>query len=195
MPDNRLYSIAAVARQLDVPESTLHYWKNRFRDHLPCLGQGRGRRFRPEALEIFRAIADGLGRGLSVDEVKADLAGRFPVNVSPASAPARTRPAPGAGFAPGAGLEEVAAVFGREMARVLTSFLRDQPVPGAAPLAPADGEGTGMAGEVEALRERNKALEAKLGVLESELMRLRKDGRELEKYLLEKIKAALSAKA
>ena len=191
MPDNRLYSIAAVARQLDVPESTLHYWKNRFRDHLPCLGQGRGRRFRPEALEIFRAIAEGLGRGLSVDEVKADLSGRFPVNVSSGSAPARTRPAPAAGFGPGAGLEEVAAVFGREMARVLTSFLRDQPVPGAAPLP---GEGAGMAGEVEALRERNKALEAKLGVLESELMRLRKDGRELEKYLLEKIKAALSAK-
>jgi len=192
VPDNRLYSIAAVARHLDVPESTLHYWKNRFRDHLPCLGEGRGRRFRPEALEIFRVIAEGLGRGMSVDEVKADLADRFPVNVSAGSSPARTRPAPAAGFAPGPGLEEVAAVFGREMARVLTGFLREQPVPGAALAA---GEGAGMAGEVEALRERNKALEAKLGVLESELMRLRKDGRELEKYLLEKIKAALSAKA
>ncbi len=192
MPDTRLYSIAAMARLLDVPESTLHYWKNRFHDHLPSLGQGRGRRFRPEALEIFRVIAAGLARGLSVDEVKADLAGRFPVNVPVGSPPTRARPGPAAEFAYGPGLEEVAAVFGREMARVLSAFLRERPTPEA---ALPGGDGPGMAGEIEALREKNQALESKLGVLESELMRLRKDGRELEKYLLEKIKAALSAKA
>ena len=192
MPDTRLYSIAAMARLLDVPESTLHYWKNRFHDHLPSLGQGRGRRFRPEALEIFRVIAAGLARGLSVDEVKADLAGRFPVNVPVGSPSARARPGPAAEFASGPGLEEVAAVFGREMARVLSAFLRERPTPEA---ALPGGDGPGMAGEIEALREKNQALESKLGVLESELMRLRKDGRELEKYLLEKIKAALSAKA
>ncbi|MEF3696064.1 helix-turn-helix domain-containing protein [Desulfolutivibrio sp.] len=192
MPDNRLYSIAAVARQLDVPESTLHYWKNRFRDHLPCLGEGRGRRFRPEALEIFRAIAQGLGRGLSVDEVKVDLADRFPVNVSPARSPAGARTGPVAAAASGIGLEEVAAVFGREMAKVLSAFLRERPNPEA---ALPGGPGPEVAGEIEALREKNQALESKLGVLESELMRLRKDGRELEKYLVDKIKAAFSAKA
>ncbi|MDQ7832129.1 MAG: MerR family transcriptional regulator [Desulfovibrionaceae bacterium] len=191
MPDTRLYSIAAMARLLDVPESTLHYWKNRFHDHLPSLGEGRGRRFRPEALEIFRVIAAGLARGLSVDEVKADLAGRFPLNVPAGSAPAAKRPAPAPGLASGPGLEEVAAVFGREMARVLSAFLRERPTPEA---ALPGGDGPGMAAEIEALREKNQALESKLGVLESELMRLRKDGRELEKYLVDKIKAALSAK-
>jgi DNA-binding transcriptional MerR regulator len=190
VPENRLYSIAAVARRLDVPESTLHYWKNRFRDHLPSLGEGRGRRFRPEALEIFRAIAEGLGRGLSVPEVKADLAGRFPVNAAVGRSPAKA--APGAGLAAGPGLEEVAAVFGREMARVLTGFLGGQPVPGA---ALPGGEAPALSAEVEALREKNQALEAKLSVLESELMRLRKDGRELEKYLVEKIKAALAGRS
>jgi DNA-binding transcriptional MerR regulator len=192
VPDNRLYSIAAVARHLDVPESTLHYWKNRFRDHLPCLGEGRGRRFRPEALEIFRAIAEGLGRGMSVDEVKADLAERFPVNISPIRSPARARTVPVAAVASGPGLEEVAAVFGREMAKVLSTFLRERPTPET---AFPEGGGPEVAGEIEALREKNQALESKLGVLESELMRLRKDGRELEKYLVDKIKAALSAKA
>lgn len=187
----RLYSIAAVARQLDVPESTLHYWKNRFRDHLPCLGEGRGRRFRPEALDIFRAIAEGLGRGLSVAEVKADLAGRFPVNVPAGRGAAKARAAMPAA-AGGQGLEEVAAVFGREMARVLTGFLGGRP--GAEAALPGD-EAPALAVEVEALREKNQALEAKLSVLESELMRLRKDGRELEKYLVEKIKAALAARS
>ena len=192
MPENRLYSIAAVARQLDVPESTLHYWKNRFRDHLPSLGEGRGRRFRSESLEIFRAIAEGLGRGLSVAEVKADLAGRFPVNVVAGRSLAKAKNAAGTGLPAGLGLEEAAAVFGREMARVLTGFLGGQPVPGT---ALPGGDSPALAAEVEALRDKNQALEAKLGVLESELMRLRKDGRELEKYLVEKIKTALTARS
>jgi DNA-binding transcriptional MerR regulator len=192
VPENRLYSIAAVARHLDVPESTLHYWKNRFRDHLPSLGEGRGRRFRVESLEIFRAIAEGLGRGLSVAEVKADLAGRFPVNAVSGRSPAKAARAAGGGFSGGPGLEEAAAVFGREMARVLTDFLGGQPVPGT---ALPGGDSPALAAEVEALRDKNQALEAKLGVLESELMRLRKDGRELEKYLVEKIRAALASRS
>ncbi len=187
MPETRLYSIAAVARLLEVPESTLHYWKNRFHAHLPSLGEGRGRRFRPEAVEVFRAIAEGLGRGLSVDDVKAELTDRFPVTV-PASRPAakaRTAtPAPTT-------IEEAAAVFGREMARVLSGFLGDVPARGD---APGTG-GAALSDEVARLQEKNAALEAKLSTLESELLRLRKDGRELEKYLVEKIRAALAARS
>jgi DNA-binding transcriptional MerR regulator len=193
VPENRLYSIAAVARLLDVPESTLHYWKNRFHAFLPSLGEGRGRRFRAEAVEVFRNIAEGLGRGLSVDEVKADLAGRFPVAVARSRPAAEARaPVATVGLA-GPGVEEMAAVFGREMARVLAGFLGGSPDRAAREL-PASDEAA-LAAEVARLRDRNQALEAKLTVLESELLRLRKDGRELEKYLVEKIKAALAARA
>ena len=56
MAENRLYSVASIAKLLDVPESTLHYWKNRFDDVLPSIGRGRNKRFRPEALDVFRDI-------------------------------------------------------------------------------------------------------------------------------------------
>ncbi len=84
-------------------------------------------------------------------------------------------------------------MFGREMARVLAGFLGGSPDRAAREL-PASDEAA-LAAEVARLRDRNQALEAKLTVLESELLRLRKDGRELEKYLVEKIKAALAARA
>ena len=45
------------------------------------------------------------------------------------------------------------------------------------------------AGEVARMAAENSELKAKLSVLESELVRLRKDRRELEKYLLDKIKS------
>ncbi len=192
MPETRLYSIAAVARLLEVPESTLHYWKNRFHAHLPSLGEGRGRRFRPEAVEVFRAIAEGLGRGLSVDDVKAELTDRFPVTVQATRPAARARDRTAAPAAPAAiVIEEAAAVFGREMARVLSGFLGDVPARGDMP----GSGGAALSDEVARLREKNDALEAKLSALESELLRLRKDGRELEKYLVEKIRAALAARS
>ncbi|QLA15026.1 helix-turn-helix domain-containing protein [Desulfolutivibrio sulfoxidireducens] len=193
MPENRLYSIAAVARLLDVPESTLHYWKNRFHAFLPSLGEGRGRRFRPEAVEVFRDIATGLGRGLSVDEVKAELAERFPVAVSTSRMAAKARGQADPGGPVGTGIEAAAAVFGREMARVLAGFLGGSPDRAGVSLPGIDA--ASLSAEVEALRGKNQALEAKLATLESELLRLRKDGRELEKYLVEKIRAALASRA
>ena len=43
--------------------------------------------------------------------------------------------------------------------------------------------------ETEALRAENQELKEKLSVMEAEMVRLRKDRREMEKYLLDKIKS------
>jgi hypothetical protein len=51
-----------------------------------------------------------------------------------------------------------------------------------APPAPAPGDTAGLARE-------NRALTDKLAILEAELVRLRQDRRELERYLLGKIEA------
>ena len=82
MAENRLYSVAAIAKLLDVPESTLHYWKNRFDEVLPSVGRGRSKRFRPEAVEIFRTIGRLLGQGLSAADVRAELIRHYPVNAA-----------------------------------------------------------------------------------------------------------------
>ncbi|WP_300161141.1 helix-turn-helix domain-containing protein [Solidesulfovibrio sp.] len=186
MAETRLYSVAAIAKTLDVPESTLHYWKNRFDDVLPSVGRGRGKRFRAEAVDIFRAIGRLLAQGMSSADVRTELARSYPVNVAvePASRP---EPVPASAQASPDAALAMAAHIGAEMARSLAEHLKGLVTPTATSL-PA-GDTTALATELEAVRAENAALTEKMRLLETELVRLRKDRRELEQYLVDKINA------
>ena len=190
MADSRLYSIAAIAKILDVPESTLHYWKNRFDDVLPSFGTGRGKRYRAEAVEIFRDIGAMLAQGLSAGDVRAELARRYPVNVgsgeaSTLSAPLATTAGGGTGGTVDAQtMLAMASAIGAEIARTLAEQLTR-----GGPAALPEATVTAFQGELAETRAENAALADKMRVLESELVRLRKDRRELENHLLGKIKA------
>lgn len=189
MAENRLYSVAAIAKLLDVPESTLHYWKNRFDDVLPSVGQGRNKRFRAEALDIFRTIARLLGQGLSCADVRAELAGRYPVNVVPANPGGSVSVAPVAVEAVSDGALAVAARIGSEIAGALLARL-DRQLPAQASVLPA--EAAELKDELARVRVENETLATKMALLERELVRLRQDRRELEAYLVEKINALRS---
>jgi DNA-binding transcriptional MerR regulator len=200
VPHAKLYSISAIAKLLDLPESTLHYWKNRFDQLLPSVGQGRHRRFRAEAVDIFRAIGNLLGSGLSVADAKAELSKTLPVNITPDEAamvtPLQSR---GLGLAdPGSG-EALAMRIGTAMAEAIGNKLQGflsqtevQPRQMALPDETGDALKAELArarSEIEELRQSKDEMLGKLTVLEAELIRLRKDGREMEKHLLGKIKA------
>mgnify|MGYP003609043141 CR=1 FL=1 len=193
MADNRLYSIAAMAKILDVPESTLHYWKNRFDDVLPSFGTGRGKRYRAEAVEIFRDIGAMLAQGLAAGDVRAQLSRRYPVNVGGGevqsqAAPLATTTAAGPGASPDAQtMLAMASAIGAEIARTLAEQLGRSLSGGQVALAEATA--TAISSELAEARAQNAALADKMRVLESELVRLRKDRRELENHLLGKIKA------
>ncbi len=204
MAEKRLLSVAEIARQLDVPESTLHYWKNRFSQYLPSFGRGRLKRFQPEAVEAFGRIAALLKSGHSSEEVMAELARDYPLNAQ-AVGPASAGPVTAAPQAQEAAMEQalrLAAGMGLEMARSLAAGLREALGSGpAAPALPAEDIGllkeslteaaerlSCHSGELESLRTENTELKGKLQILEAELVRLRKDRRELERFLLDKIK-------
>jgi len=55
-----LLTIADIAKRLELPESTVRYYRDRFAPYVPSVGEGRGRRYRPEALAVLRFIADAL---------------------------------------------------------------------------------------------------------------------------------------
>ena len=190
MADSRLYSIAAIAKILDVPESTLHYWKNRFDDVLPSFGTGRGKRYRAEAVEIFRDIGAMLAQGLAAGDVRAQLSRRYPVNVgggevqSQAAALATSAGAATAASPDAQTMLAMASAIGAEIARTLAEQL-SRNGPAALPEATA----TAISSELAEARAQNAALADKMRVLEAELVRLRKDRRELESHLLGKIKA------
>lgn len=229
-PDDRLLSVAEIARRLSVPESTVHYWKNRFAQHLPSSGAGRQKRFRVEAVDVFRVIAEMFSLGHSAQDVMDALGKRFALTASvdgaayeagsepaaPYSPPRREAEGNGNGLCTAAVADTalrlaagIAKDIGQEIARHVGESLRQHlgsppSLEGAgAQLALGSEELNAIkatvdqscsridanAGEVARMAMENAELKAKLSVLESELIRLRKDRRELEKYLLDKIKS------
>ncbi len=207
MTDKKLLSIAEISRLLEVPESTLHYWKNRFAQYLPSTGRNRQKRFKPEAVEIFSQIASMLKQGHTTEDVMADLSRKYPVNVAieqpspditPQSSPAQFKSTE---MEPAI---QMAAAMGSEIAKSITEGLKGLlsniqqtsiPAEGTLPeeircgmeKAASDLNEQGL--DIQTLKEENTCLKDKLSIMEAELVRLRKDRRELEKFLLDKLKA------
>lgn len=78
-----LLTIKEIAKRLDVPESNIRYYRDRFEDFLPSLGEGRKRRYKPEALEVFRFIVQGYKNDLNTEQITHRLITRFPRNLEP----------------------------------------------------------------------------------------------------------------
>ncbi|WP_305791227.1 MerR family transcriptional regulator [Thermaerobacter sp. FW80] len=91
--ERQLLTIADIARHLDLPESTVRYYRDRFAEFIPSVGEGRGRRYPPEALDVFRTIADAMRSGAPKDEVEAALRARFALTVGPDSSSHRSNAA------------------------------------------------------------------------------------------------------
>jgi DNA-binding transcriptional MerR regulator len=85
--DHPGYTIREIARELNLPESTIRYYRDAFALYLPTWGMGRRRRYPPEALELLRLIADGYAQSQTREQIEA--------RVQEVAAPvAAARPAP-----------------------------------------------------------------------------------------------------
>ncbi|MFW5721660.1 MAG: MerR family transcriptional regulator [Desulfohalobiaceae bacterium] len=76
-----LLTIKEIARKLDLPESNIRYYRDRFEDFLPFVGQGRKRRYKPAALQVFSFIVEGLHQNLTSEEIGRRLAREYPRGV------------------------------------------------------------------------------------------------------------------
>lgn len=236
MTGKKLLSIANISRELNIPESTLHYWKNRFAEYLPSIGRGRQRRYRAETVEIFKSISELLKLGHTTRDVKAQLAEMYPLNIEPARGNAQpTQPVPSsAPHQPDMHMQtavavgtEIAKVLGEKLSQTLNSFRPGLPAEDMQRLeqgmrllenqsrdmqrlrdenSQLHVELQQLRDELEAVRENgakgapaqnnvaldreNQDLRDKLNVLETELVRLRKDRRDMEKFLLDKISSS-----
>ncbi len=77
-------TIAEIASRLELPESTVRYYRDRFASYIPVVGKGRGRRYPTEAVEIFRTIAEGLRSGQTATLVDETLSRLYPRNIETA---------------------------------------------------------------------------------------------------------------
>jgi DNA-binding transcriptional MerR regulator len=71
--ENRLLTIAKLAKRLQIPESTVRYYRDRFIDYIPYVGDGRHRRYRPETADLLQFIAEGFDRNLTAIEIEEGL--------------------------------------------------------------------------------------------------------------------------
>ena len=199
MPDKKLLSIAEISRLLEVPESTLHYWKNRFAQYLPSTGRNRQKRFKSEAVEIFKIIATMLKQGHTAEDVMAELSRKYPVNASIDMQEAQTA-ATAQVQVQQTNLEpaiQLAAAMGTEIAKSINEGLKGMLscMPGGAIsedvkscMDKATADLTTQGENIKSLKSENEQLKEKLSIMEAELVRLRKDRREMEKFLLDKLK-------
>ena len=200
MTGKKVLSVAEIARELELPESTVHYWKNRFAQHLPSVGRGRQKRFRPEAIEVFGAISRLLKEGHTARDVMDQLSQNYPLQADAMPTVSGGGDAP---MALSAGSMEpvmkMAAAIGMEIAKSVGDGIRsvlDVESMGSSDvtevrqgLEEAARRITVAMEDTEALKSENRELKEKLAVMEAEMVRLRKDRREMEKYLLDKIKS------
>jgi len=65
--------MAQIAKQLNLAESTARFYRDRFEDFIPSIGEGRKKRYKPETIEVLRFIAEGYNRNLTAMDIKDGL--------------------------------------------------------------------------------------------------------------------------
>jgi len=73
MPDEPLLTLRELAAQLELPESTVRYYRDAFLDFIPSVGTGRRRRYPPQAVQVLRRIAAGYAGGRARAEIAGGL--------------------------------------------------------------------------------------------------------------------------
>lgn len=73
MTDQPLVSLRDIATALNLPESTVRYYRDAFAHHLPTVGTGRRRRYPPEAVATLRMIALWYHEGKTRNWIEQEL--------------------------------------------------------------------------------------------------------------------------
>lgn len=84
---DELLTIAEISKQLDIPESTVRFYRDRFEDYIPYVGHGRRRRYKREAIEVIRIIAEGMQSQRSAEEIEQELIRVHAKTVAPSAEP------------------------------------------------------------------------------------------------------------
>lgn len=79
--EQTLLTISQIAKELQIPESTARYYRDRFINYIPFVGKGRAKKYRPETVDILRFIAEGFNRNLTAMEIEDGLSRMVARNV------------------------------------------------------------------------------------------------------------------
>lgn len=71
--EKQLLTMAQIAKQLELAESTARFYRDRFENYIPSVGEGRKKRYKPETIEVLRFIAEGYNRNLTAMDIEDGL--------------------------------------------------------------------------------------------------------------------------
>lgn len=71
------YTVKQIAKELNIGESTIRYQRDRYEEHIPCIGRGRKRQYTPEALSALRFISECSANGLNAEQTKEALSNEY----------------------------------------------------------------------------------------------------------------------
>lgn len=74
---DKLYTIAEMAKISNIPESTLRFYRDKYSEFIPYVGDGRKRRYKVQALEALRIIAEESNRSTTAEEIAERLSQYF----------------------------------------------------------------------------------------------------------------------
>lgn len=83
---SRLLTLKEIAKDLDIPESSLRKYREIFSPFIPSVGTGRSRRYRTEAIQILNDIRKMReDMHMPWDTISESLAEKYPMNATPES--------------------------------------------------------------------------------------------------------------
>lgn len=75
-----LLTLTEISKKLDIPESTVRFYRDKFPEFIPMVGEGRKKRYKPQALEIIKTIAELLRKNQTAEEIAERLRLDYPIN-------------------------------------------------------------------------------------------------------------------
>ena len=68
--EEQFYTIKRLSEITGIPESTVRYYRDRYPDYFHHTGRGRKKRYKKEALDALRLIAEASKRSLTAEETR-----------------------------------------------------------------------------------------------------------------------------
>ncbi|MDR0239333.1 MAG: MerR family transcriptional regulator [Deltaproteobacteria bacterium] len=155
----RMLTIADIARHFSLLESTARYYCKRFAPYMPVCGEGRRKRYRKEALDVVRAVLDGMREARTAAGVEAMIAEHFPCNALSLMTPIESAPLPEAALP--VPVQSVPLQLVEQQSRALEG------------IASALALLVRRQDDLEALAEQARAAQAENRILRAEIGRLR----------------------
>jgi DNA-binding transcriptional MerR regulator len=76
-----LLTLQKIAERLNMPPSTVRYYKNQYHEFMPGVKAGRFMKYEPEAVEIIKFIAAATAATKQQQDIKELLSAKFALNI------------------------------------------------------------------------------------------------------------------